>query len=190
MRAAVVALALLAVGCGLFEPREPLVPGTAGERCRNLTEPDSLIENILVHYGTPGGSACYNSMIDTSFAFHPDPADSAITPLKFEGWNWDVEGRVARKVETDVAFLQVVFDSTYQSPTFTTSPTTETHYFAYHILVQLSNQADTTRYQGRLDIKFLQGAGSFYSIVEWWDRSDGSGYPTWSRLRADTRVGF
>jgi hypothetical protein len=190
IRVLVFSLTLGLFGCGLFEPRDPRSPDTEGERCRNLTEPDSLVENILVHYGQLGGSNCYNSMVDTSFLFHPDPVDQSATPAKYEGWNWDVETRVASKVATDVVFLQTVFDSSYQDPTITTSPRTETRYYAYHLLVQRPNQPDTTRYQGRVDIKFEQQPNSLWSIVEWTDHSDGSGFPTWGRFRGDTRVGF
>jgi hypothetical protein len=183
-------IALAVAGCGLFEPREPKVAGVAGERCRNLTEPDSLVANILVHYGKLAGTACYNSMVDTAFTFTPDPGDLSDTPTKYDGWNRDVETRVAINIAADAAFIETVFDSSYQDPTITTSPLTETRYYAYHILIQEANQPDTTRYQGRADIKFQQQGTSLYTIVAWSDRRDGSGLPTWGRLRGDKRVGF
>ncbi|MGE5176978.1 MAG: hypothetical protein ACM3JJ_11455 [Hyphomicrobiales bacterium] len=158
--------------------------------CLSLTGPDNLALNILVNYGRQAGTGCYNSMVDTTFHFHPDPVDSSNNPTPYVDWNQTVETRVNSSIASDTQFLEAAFDSTYQDPTITTSPQTETRYYAYHILFQARSQADTTRYQGRAEIKFAQGGGSFWSIVDWRDHSDGSGQPTWGQLRADHRVGF
>lgn len=189
---ALIAASALA-GCGLFKTRNPVKANPVPvERCRNLTEPDSLVENITVQYGTLSGKDCYNSMIDNAFAFHPDPIDSSTSPKDsvYVGWNQSVETLVNSSIASSATFIATVFDSAYQDPTSTTSPRTETRYYAYHILLHASGQPDTTRYQGRAEITFAQSTGSSWSILEWWDRRDGSGLPTWGQLRADHRVGF
>lgn len=179
-------------GCGLFDTRNPVKgqPVVPVERCRNLTEPDSLVANILDHYGVTAGKDCYNSMIDNAFVFHPDPLDESANPTPYVNWNQGVETLVNSGIASKAAFIATVFDSAYQDPTSTTSPRTETRYYAYHLLLALTGQSDTTRYQGRADIVFAQGTSSSWTIVEWQDRRDGSGLPTWGQLRADNRVGF
>lgn len=180
-------------GCGLFEPRDPRdeIPVT-GERCRNLAEPDSLVDNTVVHYGRQTGLSCYASMIDAGFVFHPDTQDDleAPDPNPYVGWNRDIETRVTTNVAASAVFLEVGFDGEYQTPTTTTNPRTETRYYNYHVFYRKQGQPDTTRYQGLADITFLQGTGTLWSIKEWRDQRDGSGLLTWGRLRADNRVGF
>jgi len=189
--AAVLAFAGIA-GCGLFDTRDPRVPGISGERCRNLTDPDSLVENITVHYGQKSGTSCYSSMLDTAFAFHPDPTDSSNNPDPFAGWNRDIEARVTTNIAADsVQSFRVAFDSLYQTPTEDPGPPRRvTRFYEYHLLVNRVGHADTTRYQGRSDITFQQGANSSWTILNWQDNTDGSAFPTWGRLRADHRVGF
>lgn len=190
LAAAAAAAVLAGGGCGLFKPRSPETPVAPAAPCLSPTGPDNLVANILVHYGNQAGTSCYNSMVDTAFAFHPDPVDSATNPTPYVDWNQTVETRVNSNIASDALFLTAVFDSSYQDPTITTSPQTETRYYAYHVLFRSRSQADTTRYQGRAEIKFAQGASTFWSIVDWRDHSDGSTLPTWGRLRADHRVGF
>lgn len=180
------------VGCGLFDTRDPRVPGIAGERCRNLTDPDSLVENIIVHYGQRSGTSCYNSMLDSAFAFHPDPTDLSDNPGPFLNWNRDVEARVTTNIAADsVQSFKVVFDSLYQTTTEDPGPPRKaTRFYQYHILFNRIGHSDTTRFQGRSDIIFKQGANSLWTILDWQDHRDGSAFPTWGRLRSDHRVGF
>jgi hypothetical protein len=185
-------LAALA-GCGLFDTRDPRVPGAVGERCRNPTDPDSVVQNILVHYGRQSGTSCYNSMLDSGFVFHPDPTDSSANPTPFATtWNRAIEERVTTNIAADsVESITVVFDRQYQSPTEDTGPPRKvTRFYEYHILLHRIGHPDTTRYQGRSDITFQQGANTLWTILTWRDQTDGSGLPTWSRLRGDHRVGF
>lgn len=182
-------MAILA-GCGLFDPRDPReADGSTGPRCRNRSDPDSLYDNIIVHYGQPTSGSCYADMIDAAFTFTPDVTDyaEAPTPNPYDGWNHDVEVGVTTNIKSAAAFIAVSFDSTYRSRTTTTNPTTETRYYYYHVLYQATGQPDTTRYQGLADITMTQGAGSLWTITAWRDQRDGSGRETWGIFRASKR---
>ena len=188
------AAAVLA-GCGLFEPRDPREADvTSGPRCRNRSEPDSLYDNIVVHYGQPASGSCYADMVDIGFVFTPDVQDYSEAPPPpnnpYDGWNHDIEVGVTTNIKSTALFIKVSFDSTYKSATFTTSPTTETRYYYYHVLYRETGQPDTTRFQGLADITMTQGSGSLWTITAWRDQRDGSGRDTWGILRANKRGGL
>ena len=200
---ALLGLALLVgfqAGCGLFKPRDPREGGVSGPRCRNRSDPDSLFDNIVVHYGQPTSGSCYADMIDPAlpeaggFIFRPDLQDSLDAPAvpnnPYTGWNHDIEVGVTTNIKSTAAFIAVSFDSTYQSSTTTTNPTTETRYYYYHLLYQQTGQPDTTRYQGRAEITMKQGPNSLWTITVWRDQRDGSGRETWGILRANKRGGL
>jgi len=196
-RAAIVFALFVAVlaGCGLFEPRDPKdADGVSGPRCRNRSDPDSLYDNIIAHYGQPASGSCYADMIDTGFVFTPDVQDYLEAPAPpnnpYDGWNRDIEVGVTTNIKSTAAFIEVSFDSTYKSTTTTTNPTTETRYYHYHVLYQETGQVDTTRFQGLADITMLQGSGSLWTISAWRDQRDGSGLDTWGILRANKRGGL
>jgi hypothetical protein len=194
----VLGLALAAAflaGCGLFEPRDPReADGTTGPRCRNRSDPDSLYDNIIVHYGQPASGSCYADMVDAAFVFTPDVQDYSEAPPPpnnpYDGWNHDIEVGVTTNIKSTAAFIRLSFDSTYKSPTFTTNPSTETRYYYYHVLYQETGQPDTTRFQGLADITMAQGSGSLWTVTVWRDQRDGSGLDTWGILRANKRGGL
>ena len=77
-----VLICLTAGACGLFETRTPEQPPPPTEEgCRSLTGLTSaVVFNIEDFYGRGTGRTCYESMLDTSFVFHPDPQDSSPRP--------------------------------------------------------------------------------------------------------------
>ncbi len=186
---AALALALLLVsGCSLFKPRsaqKAAVPPTA---CLELVTTQNVVLNTEAQYGRAGGSTCYASGIDAAFTFHADPGDSvdALPEYPFVNWTRDVETSVETRLGADAESIAVVFDSTYANPIISTD--TETHYYAYHVLFNPVGSAGTVRYQGQADITFRRGAGdNKWRIVDWADKRDGSGLPTWGYLRRTYR---
>ncbi len=187
-----IATILQALGCGLFKPRDPIQgKPPVIVRCHALTEPDSLVENVLQFYGSSAGINCYTDMLGGTFVFHPDGQDSLETPAIFQGWDQTVEARDATAVVNSVDSLKVTFDGMYASPTTIPGPPkAEIRYYSYHVLSWKGALPDTIRHQGLADITFRQDAGTDWRIVDWVDRRDGSGFATWGRLRADVRIGF
>ncbi len=178
-------------GCGLFDTRDAPPPSAPAAHCAIYTEPESLVYNIRAHYGRSSVGGCYNPMLDPLFSFTPDPVDLSTSPAQFANWDRLVEEQVAIAIATDsVVSFQVFFDGYYQSPIVDTgTPQKETRFYNYHLLFRRVGQFAPTRYQGRMDITFQQETASFWRVLSWSDHSDGSGFPTWGRLRADHRAG-
>ncbi len=186
---AALALALLlASGCSLFKPRSAQKAEAPPAACLELSVTENIVLNTEAQYGRAGGSTCYASGIDTGFVFHADPADSidALPAFPFVNWTRDVETSVETRLGADAESIAVVFDSTYAEPIL--SQDTETHYYAYHVLFNPVGTAGTVRYQGQADITFRRGAGdNKWRIVDWADKRDVSGLPTWGSLRRTYR---
>ena len=180
-------LFVVAAGCGLFEPRDPRPAVTLPERCRVRLFPDSVLTNIVLHYGR--GTTCYADQVDTAFLFSADPQDSLDRNNQptnpFVGWNRDVEIRVSQDISSSVDSIRVFFDSTYATTSTTTNPTRETRYYYYHLLV-FQGSSVPARYQGQAEMTFLQRTTD-YTLEAFRDHRDGSGLPTWGSLRADRR---
>lgn len=182
--------ALLLPGCGLFKTRNPQKP-TATSNCPARTTADNLVLTIRQSYGDSTAVTCYTSILDPAFEFHPDPADSLEDPTPFSTpWTQSVESQVATNVATAALFCRAVLDSEYATRYVSLDSKTQVRYYAYHLLFRPKTSPDTTRYQGRADITFQQGADAFWTITVWVDKRDASGLPTWGRLRSLYRVGF
>lgn len=195
-RAATWALAALAsqiLGCGIFSPRDPRPGGGAGVVCITPNTPGNVVSNVLAHYASLAGVTCYTSMLDTSFTFHPDAADSiaALPDTVFANWTADIESRVARNLAADATFRLTIFDSTYAATvTSPGPPRSEVRFYAYHLIINASQAAPDTLFQGRADITFTQGPDAQWRITGWQDRRDSSGARTWGYLRSLFRTGF
>src|SRR6267378_3086565 len=110
-----VLLLVCGVGCGLFKPRDPRPGGGPGVNCATPNSPDNVVANVANHYAELAGVSCYTDMLDTSFVFHPDAADSieAGTDTVFAHWTHDVEARDAANVAGNAKFHVASFDSEY-----------------------------------------------------------------------------
>lgn len=197
VRAAVLILATVApqvLGCGIFSPRDPRPGGGPGVLCVTPNTPDNVVSNILAHYASLGGVTCYSSMLDASFAFHPDAADSLdpAADTLYAHWTQAIESRVATELAANATFHMTVFDSTYATTVISPGPPrTELRFYAYHLIVRAPPPvAPDTLFQGRAEITFTQGSDAQWHITNWQDRRDSSGARTWGYLRRLYRVGF
>jgi len=199
-RGIVVRLAVLALaaapgvfGCGIFSPRAPRPGGGAGVVCVTPNAPDNVVSNVLAHYASLQGVTCYASMLDGSFTFHPDAADSidAGADTVYVHWTRDIESRVAGNLAANATFHLVVFDSAYANPVFSPGPPrSELRFYAYHLIIHAPQAAPDTLFQGRANITFTQGSDAQWRITSWQDQRDTSGARTWGYLRRLYRVGF
>ena len=188
MRAVALTLALIApqmLGCGLFKPRDVRPGGGAGVPCPAPNSPDDVVTNLLANYASSVGLECYTSMLDDSFTFHPDAADSLAAPdTVYVNWTRAVESSVASLLAGNATFHQVFFDSTYASTvTSPGPPRTEVRFYAYHLISHASQAAPDTFFSGRADLTIVQGSNTQWHIVNWQDRRDPSGARTWGYLR-------
>src|SRR5262249_10867953 len=126
----------------------------------------------------------------STFLFHPDNQDSLETPLLYVGWDENIEARATQYMVSHLDSVKVFIDGIYAPPTIIDNPKTEIWYYQYHVFTWDNAVPDTSRYQGLADITFMQTAGADWSITNWTDKRDASGFKTWGRLRGDNRVGF
>ena len=182
----------LAGGCGLFEPRDPRPGGGPGVSCATPNSPDNVVANVLNHYPELAGVTCYTDMLDASFAFHPDAADSndALPDTVYANWNRDIEVRDATNIARNATFHVASFDSEYAARVISADQRTQVRFYAYHLIIHASQVAPDTLFRGLADITFFQGGDAQWHITNWVDKRDGSGARTWGYLRRVYRVGF
>ncbi len=188
---AILAVVLLpASGCSLFKPRSSEKPSTTSVACSDLTVPSDAEGEIVTQYARLGGVSCYAAAIDTGFIFHADPTDSAaaLPPTLFVDWNHDVETSVDQNLaRAGVDSVLVSFDSSYAATT-KPSPNLEIRYWHYHLNFKAAGDTAVTRYQGLAGITYRQNLGdNKWRVLDWADKRDGSGLPTWGILRGSKR---
>jgi hypothetical protein len=160
--------------------------------CLTPNAPNDVVSNVLGNYASLAGVTCYAAMLDTSFTFHPDAADSidAGTDTVYAHWTRDIEIRVSGNLAADASSHLVAFDSTYANTvTSPGPPRTEVRFYAYHLNIHAAQSPDTL-FQGRANITFTQGADAQWRITNWQDQRDVSGARTWGYLRRTYRNGF
>ena len=173
-----------AAGCGLFKPRSPEKPTAPPAACLDIISTSNIVTNIVKLYAKPGGGSCYATGLDPAFIFHPDPSDSAeaLPATPFVNWTRDKETTDETNMAAAAESVTVSFDGEYTPPVI--SQDSETHYFNYHVLFNPVGPDTTTRYQGQADITFRRNTGdNKWRILDWADKRDGSGRPTWGSLR-------
>lgn len=192
----VLSLALLSLpiatpGCTLFGPRHPRPGGGTGVNCLTPNTPEAVVSNVIQHYASLAGVTCYNQMLDATFAFHPDAADSiqALPDTVYANWSRDIESRVAGNVAADATFHVAAFDSEYAARVISSDQRTQIRFYAYHLVIHASQVSDTL-FTGMADITFFQGSDAQWHITTWVDKRDASGARTWGFLRGRYRVGF
>jgi len=131
-------------------------------------------------------------MLDASFAFHPDAADSndALPDTVYANWNRDIEVRDATNIARNATFHVASFDSEYAARVISADQRTQVRFYAYHLIIHASQVAPDTLFRGLADITFFQGGDAQWHITNWVDKRDGSGARTWGYLRRVYRVGF
>jgi hypothetical protein len=187
----IVAAACMAVGaCGLFETRDPMKPPPPGAGgCRPLTAgpTSAVIPNIEDSYGRDSTVTCYSSMIDTSFAFHPDPTDSSLAPPgRYIAWNDSVEVRVNGNIATQQDFNSVGLTDK-GGEIISPDSRTELRFYDYLVRISFNLSPDTLRYTGVADITFHRGADGQWRITSWVDHRGVVNDSTWGLLRGDNR---
>jgi len=185
----VAAVSLAAGGCGLFDTRNAAKPETPTEGCRPLTSGPTIavIPNVEEFYGRSGAVTCYNSMVDSSFVFHPDPQDSsqALPQTPYVGWDETVEQDVNSRIASQQDFMKVDFQAEYAAAIISTNQ--EIRFYPYELRLSLTSSPDTVRYTGRADLTFKRGTDGQWRITDWVDHRGSVSDSTWGLLRATER---
>lgn len=190
LRGGVVAAVCLAIGaCGLFKARNPTKPPPPVGGCRSLTSGPTLavVPNIEDSYGRSSLATCYASLVDTSFAFHPDPTDSSVAQAgTYDAWNDSVEVSVNGNLANLQDFMSVSLTDK-GSAIISPDQATELRFYDYVVRISFSNAPETLRYTGVADITFHRGIDGQWRMTEWVDHRGAVNDSTWGRLRGDHR---
>jgi len=191
IRASAVALVAATMSCGLFEAREPNEPEIPTQSCRPLASSLAVTLNVEDSYGRTSLLNCYASMLDTTFAFHPDAQDSLQNPIAFAGWDEQVEAAHNSQVASLQTFIIVDFLNEYRTAIIEPGGATEIRFYEYVLRVRGLVPADTTiaRYTGLADITFHRRADGQWQIVDWADHRGSVSDSTWGLLRSNQRPG-
>ena len=161
----------LVCGCGLFEPRVPEKPGSGGVPWIPPVEPESVLVNIENSLeGKVIGN--YVQCFDTSFVFHPDPADSfelsATNPPVYDNWDLGVEETVTQTILDGAASLRLTF--TRRDTTIYVGADECFLYYKYELQV-IFKVGGSKFFYGLVDYQLLR-EGGFWSICMWIDKKD------------------
>jgi hypothetical protein len=195
IRAVVLAVGLIGVGCGLFETRTPEQPPPPTQGCRSTTGTvnngaNAVVLNIEDFYGRPAGTTCYSNQIDPAFAFHPDPQDSSqfLPQTPFIAWNDSVEAYVNSAISGAQQSIQVDFVDEYDLALVSTDQNTQTRFWNYQVLLAYkADPQNTLRFTGKADLTMHKGSNGEWKITDWVDHRGGATDSTWGLLRAANR---
>ena len=196
MRAAAVALLALAVaapGCGLFDTRTPEEPeNPVNIDVRPRTFPSNVVYNIRSAFQAgQQGIGVYDQNLAADFLFVPDEQDVLELPRNpFESWNKDKEktnmGSVFDKYGELTLSLQLsaADDSTLADPR--TEPQADSEVMFRSTPYTIS--AEDTLFAGKVDAYFRDNAGT-WTIYKWVDVRDPSlGQKTFGRMKASVEA--
>ncbi len=178
------AVAILAVGGCIFEPRTPEPP--TGEEIKYLprTEPGNIIANIEIAFNNRD-VAGYGDLVSGGFVYQPDDQ----TRAEYPGVAWDAWGQ-----EQEMAFAQGLFGRVQQiqmslpDSVIFNEPGASPLRWDLIYLVKVFENGSETRYRGRAIFELVL-EGAFWYVARWEDLSgepdpDGGGIlPTMGALR-------
>lgn len=186
---------LLAAGCGLFETRDPEQPSTKADCGLPLTSgATATVFNLQQFFGRSGYETCYDNLIDSSFAFHPDLQDSSLflPEAPFVDWNREVEINVNGKIATTADFILVQFLGKYADTIISPDQATEQRFLNYQVKIRddsLLVANDTLRFTGKADLTLHRGSNGEWKVTSWLDHRGGATPDsTWGRLRGIYRT--
>jgi hypothetical protein len=189
------AVLVLAVSCGVFEPRESEKPkeGSVGSEYVQPVEPEVVISN-LINVMVKEPHANYPELFAGNFTFVPDP-DDALTlesiygPGVFDDWDADVELAVGDRL-FDRYFLTLL--------TFSEGTVTEDTDSSYMVLHQYSldilQDEGWTRCRGAAKFRIKRDpSDNLWYISQWEDFrtevSDSTGIDgTWGLVKGEIRA--
>lgn len=173
-------LAILAAGCGLFDPREAETPGNENQIPWNPPLTMSVALKNIERTLEAKSVANYERSLATIFTVAGDPTDLAeIGEDPFLQWDRNQEVSVMSQILSTSATVTLnwtVGDSAVVG---------ENQYYkdiVYTLKFRWPN--DDTIYSGKADLYFIEDNGQWY-LSHWEDKRDGSGNPTWGMLRND-----
>jgi hypothetical protein len=189
------AVLVLVVSCGLFEPRDSEEPeeGSGGAIYEQPQEPEVVISN-LVNVMVESPHANYPELFSEDFAFVPDPDDvltleSIYGQGVFGDWDADVEADVGDKL------FSRYFLALLELSEGTVTEDTDTTYTVLHeYRLDILQGEGWSHYRGTANFRLKQDpSDKLWYMSEWEDfrteASDSSGIDgTWGFLKGEIRA--
>ncbi len=89
---------ILGVSCGWFDTRTPEEPSEGSVPWRQPTQARYVVENLQHSLEGMALDLWARCFLVEAFVFHADPALARTDPARYEGWSWEVEERVTRRL--------------------------------------------------------------------------------------------
>lgn len=168
------AAAMLA-GCGLFEPREPELPASAGSRFESPTSPTIVLRNLERSLLSANASDYRRCFSDSSkglplFRFNPSAQGLSMAPATFAEWGTDHEVRYISNAFAELETGELASVS-FSPPDVTDPPFGDSVQFSTSYSLRLPHRrlgVDQLA-QGRLQFTFRQSRQGEWYIATWRD---------------------
>lgn len=186
------AACLASAGCGLFDTREPETPGEPVVPWITPTAPETLFVNIKNAVEGKVLGNLERCLLETGFAFHPDPDDSlellsSLSRDVFAGWNLDAELAVAQSMFDEASSLTLTF--TTRDSTVRVDTENRVYYYKYE-LYMLRRVGSAETFRGLVDFG-VHSVGGLWYVSFWLDKRNPDypfpSYKTWGYLKGTKR---
>jgi hypothetical protein len=183
----VVALALSASSCGIFDTRDSEPPDTGPPVPRQEPlNPDAVIfnfTNAVEHFS----QANFDEAIAADFEFVPDDADRAFFESQqgtdiFKDWGKGKETTAAQRIFADSDTLTVSWPEII-SGTVTNEVLIEMEYLFRRVIIRSGEPDSVATFRGRAFVHMREDQSGLWSIDEWTDRSESEEDRTWGFLK-------
>jgi hypothetical protein len=169
---------LFASGC-IFDTRDPDPPSDGQEiPYENPTEPRIVLSNTKATLELFSSGNYINALLP-DFTVTPAPIDEA----DWQGRTWTVQQEQSATDAILAAARGTIPDQTRDAGTGPGGERQE-YYENLGYEIVFTQGAATVTYSGKANLYFREDAG-IWRIYDWIDLEDGSGHPTWGRLRLD-----
>jgi hypothetical protein len=177
-----VLLALLSLGCSIFEPRDAETPGSEGTPFIAPDVPSLVFSNMKSGLEDLTG-VNYEKSLGDAFTFIPLPADEdALGPEVYQDWTKAVEMNVTNRILADASNLLVSFIN----PEQIRDEADFADFRAPYELTVTYSSGDTETFKGVAQFDMQRLGGNWY-LIRWTDQEGVEGFATWGYLRGLTR---
>jgi len=184
-----VGVASLLASCGdfPFQTREAEPPATAGSNPVVPLTPGDVLSNLVLSVNTRD-AVLYGENFTNNFTFKPDPSDSVEVEKNFPGayanWTLFVEEGVAD-------FLLDPIRCSYANLRFEDElivDFTDSTYLLQENYFLILKHASFVEYRGQVRFFMRKLPDGYWYIERWVDYIAVDQYPTWGRLKGETRA--
>lgn len=174
-------LVLFLSGCGIFDTRTPETPEGEEVPFENPDEQSIVLTNIEVTLEAKRTINYGRSLVEEGFSYEPAPGDVQDFNARYPTYGRQEEMQAIGAVLTVEGELDLVWGDPGQPRQGENENETFFDDLTYEIVFTQADRSIT--YSGICDMYFREDLNGLFSIFRVEDNEDGSGRPTWTRLR-------